>query len=61
MSLWISTTVWSSTTWVVRLAKVRLSLLVLLSLPARSNENLTASAVKGTPLLNFTPRRRRRV
>jgi hypothetical protein len=53
MSLWISTTVWSSTTWVVRLAKVRLSLLVLLSPPARSNENLTASALKGSPLLEL--------
>ena len=52
-----STTVWSSTTWALRLAKVRLSLLVLFSPPARSKENLTAFASKGSPLWNLTPLR----
>ncbi len=45
-----STTVCSSTTWVDRPANRRLSLLVLLSPPARSKENLTAAALHGSPL-----------
>ena len=59
MSWLTSSTVCSSTTRVRRLAKLRLSLLVLLSLPARSRENFTHSALKGWPLWNFTPRRSR--
>jgi hypothetical protein len=38
-------------------AKVRLSLLVLFSPPARSNENLTAWALKASPFWNLTPLR----
>ena len=50
------TTVWSSTAATrSMLAKVRLSLLVLFSEPARSNENLTALALNGSPFWNFTP------
>jgi hypothetical protein len=47
----------SSTTWVVRAAKVRLSLLVLFSAPARSKANLTVCALNGSPLWNLTPLR----
>ena len=57
ISLLMMTTVESSTTCVLRFAKVRLSLLVLFSPPARSNENLTACALNGSPFWNFTPRR----
>ncbi|MDF2464902.1 MAG: hypothetical protein K0Q43_3137 [Ramlibacter sp.] len=39
------------------LAKVRLSLLVLFSAPARVKENLTACALNGSPFWNFTPLR----
>ncbi|MCY1376172.1 hypothetical protein D9M69_636430 [compost metagenome] len=57
ISLLMTTTVCSSTTCVARLAKVRLSLLVLFSPPARSNANLTVDALKGSPFWNFTPLR----
>ncbi len=56
ISLLISTTVCSSSTCVAMLAKVRLSLLVLLAAAARSNENFTLCALKGSPFWNFTPR-----
>ena len=57
ISLFSSTTVESSTTCVDRFANVRLSLLVLFSPPARSKENFTACALKGSPFWNFTPLR----
>ena len=57
----MSTTVWASTTWAFRLVKVRRSLLVLPAAAARSKLNFTACASKGSPLLNFTPLRRRKV
>ena len=47
----------SSITCVLRLANVRLSLLVLFSPPARSKANLTVCALKGSPFWNLTPRR----
>ena len=61
MSWLISTTVCSSSTCTRTLAKLRLSLLVLFSPPARSSENFTHSALKGSPLWNFTPLRSRKV
>ena len=39
-------------------ANLRLSLLTLFSAIARSNENFTELALKGSPLWNFTPLRR---
>ena len=61
MSLLVTTTVWSSTTRVDRAAKVRLSLLVLLSSPARSKEYFTLWALQGSPFWKLTPLRRRKV
>ena len=54
----ITTTVWSSTACTASmLEKVRLSLLVLFSEPARSNEYFTAAALNGSPFWNLTPLR----
>ncbi|MNF18790.1 hypothetical protein D3C80_2231020 [compost metagenome] len=61
MSSLVTTTVCGSTTLVRMPAKLRLSLLVLFSPAARSNENFTASAVNGTPLWKVTPLRNRNV
>jgi len=61
MSSVTSSTVCGSITRTCRLAKLRLSLLVLFSPPARSNENFTASASKTSPLWKRTPLRRRKV
>ena len=53
------TTVCSSTALTLSMAaKVRLSLLVLLSPAARVKLKRTAWALNGSPLLNFTPLRR---
>ena len=58
----MTTTVWSSITRTLSIAaKVRLSLLVLFSAAARSNAYFTVAALKGSPLLNFTPWRRKKV
>ena len=53
------TTVWSSITRTLSIElKLRLSLLVLFSPAARSKAYFTVAALKGSPLLNFTPLRR---